>query len=57
MKRMLLLILLGAFTCGVLSAQDVPRVVTSQLNCPVKSTVYEDWYQKTRLSEGEPYVE
>jgi hypothetical protein len=56
MKRILFLILFGVFTCGVLAVQDVPKVVTSHVNCAVKSPVYNDWYQQTRLSEGEPYV-
>jgi len=56
MKRMLFLILFGAFTCGLLAAQDVPKVVTSHGSCAVKPPGYDDWYQQTRLSEGEPYV-
>jgi hypothetical protein len=56
MKRILFLILFGVFTCGVLAAQDVPRVVTSHVNCGVKPPVYNDWYQQTGLSESEPYV-
>jgi hypothetical protein len=56
MKRRLFLILLWAFTCGVLSAQDVPRIVTSHANCAIVPPAYDEWYQQTRLSEGEPYV-
>jgi len=26
------------------------------VNCAVKPPVYDDWYQQTRLAEGEPYV-
>jgi hypothetical protein len=56
MKRMLFLILLGAFSCGLLVTQDVPKVVTSHANCAVRPPGFDDWYQQTRLSEGGPYV-
>ena len=56
MRRVPFLILFGVFTCGVLAAQDIPKVVTSHVNCAVKPPVYDDWYQQTRLAEGEPYV-
>jgi len=55
MRRVSILILFGAFTYGLLGAQDVRKVVTSHVDCAVKPPVYDDWYQ-TRLAQGEPYV-
>lgn len=56
MKRMLYVILLALATCSLLKAQGVPHAVSSQVNCAVQPPRYEQWYQQTHLSDGEPYV-
>jgi|HubBroStandDraft_1064217.scaffolds.fasta_scaffold00003_88 hypothetical protein len=56
MKIWFFLTLFGAATCGVLAAQDVQTVVPSDVNCVANQPVYNDWYQQTRLSDGEPYI-
>ena len=55
MKRISFLILFVAATYGLLAAQDVPPAVSSHVNCAVEPPHYGQWYQQTRLSNGEPY--
>ncbi|MGA8273551.1 MAG: hypothetical protein WB919_18455 [Candidatus Sulfotelmatobacter sp.] len=56
MKRSLFPILFAIAIRVALAAQDVPHVVSSDVNCAVSPRRYEDWYQQTHLPEHKPYV-
>ena len=56
MKRLCCLILSVAVVFVAVEAQEVPHSVTTQVSCAVQPTRYDQWYQLTRLSAGEPYV-
>jgi hypothetical protein len=45
-----------AVTCGVLAAQTSPPEVVFHGNCENGLPHYQQWFQKTRLPQGEAYL-
>ena len=52
---MRLLVIVACISCGLV-AQDIPPAVTSHMTCAAQPVRFAQWYEQTRLSQGEPYL-